>query len=291
MITIENKLLKAGFNEKGAETASLIDKSLNTQLIWQSEERSWKGQAYNLFPVIGRLNNGKYIAEGKEYESAVHGFARNSEFKVVKKTKTMVMFLLSHSEETLKVYPYKFNLFIKYTLLGSRLVTKYIVENTDDKTIYFGIGGHPGFTVPAKETGSETDISGNKLIFEKKETPVRFIFDQSKILIIGEKPYGEVKEIKLSKALFSEDAILLKGLKSKYVILARADGVKIKFRFRKSNALAFWTKLPYGAFLCIEPWCGVPDRLNKTTDIKHKEGYKKLLAGKKFECGYTIEIM
>lgn len=67
---------------------------------------------------------------------------------MIEKTNERIVFELVYSEETLKVYPYKFLLKITYTLVENGVITGYTVENKDDKTIYFSIGAHPAFMCP-----------------------------------------------------------------------------------------------------------------------------------------------
>lgn len=51
---------------------------------------------------------------------------------------------LTYSQETLKKYPFKFNLYIRHIIEDDILSTEWHVENADDKDMYFSIGGHPG---------------------------------------------------------------------------------------------------------------------------------------------------
>ena len=62
----------------------------------------------------------------------------------------LITFQLDYSNETLEVYPYKFTLKIKYTLLEDRVITSYTVINKDNREIFFSIGAHPAFMCPIK---------------------------------------------------------------------------------------------------------------------------------------------
>lgn len=77
-----------------------------------------------------------------------HGFARNSSFLILEETKERVSYRLTFSEETMKVYPYKFQLIVQYELKSNTVRVSYNVKNIDNSEIYFSIGAHPGFSCP-----------------------------------------------------------------------------------------------------------------------------------------------
>ena len=109
---IENEAVKISVADMGAELMSLILKSDHTEYLWQGDEKYWAGRATNLFPICGRLTDGKYIYQGEEYEMVLHGFAKKSIFSVVEQKKDSITFSLRANEETLKIYPFDFELFI-----------------------------------------------------------------------------------------------------------------------------------------------------------------------------------
>ena len=75
----------------------------------------------------------------------IHGFLPSSEMEFVEKTEDSLALKLETSEETLKQYPFNFVLLITWKVKGSTLDITYQLENKDSRTMYFGIGGHPGF--------------------------------------------------------------------------------------------------------------------------------------------------
>ena len=74
--TIENDSIRVQISDVGAELQSIVGKKDNTEYLWQGDAQYWSGRAYNLFPICGRLTDGKYTYQGKTYEMNLHGFAR-----------------------------------------------------------------------------------------------------------------------------------------------------------------------------------------------------------------------
>ena len=52
---IENAFLSVSVEDTGAQLKSIFDKTAKTELLWQGDAAFWKGRAYNLFPIVGRL--------------------------------------------------------------------------------------------------------------------------------------------------------------------------------------------------------------------------------------------
>ena len=148
--TIENEALKVQISDRGAELMSIQTKD-GTEYLWQGDEAYWGDRALNLFPYIARLTEGKYTLDGRTYHMDIHGFVKGSVLEVQEQEADRIAFRLTQSEETLKQYPFDFVYQIRYELEGSRLSVVFSVENPNGRTMYFGIGGHPGFFVPMEE--------------------------------------------------------------------------------------------------------------------------------------------
>ena len=130
----------------GAELQSVKDGE-GREYLWQAGEQ-WPRHSPVLFPIVCSVNNNTYVVDGKEYHLPRHGFARDMEFSVIRQTEEKVTLALHESEESLKVYPYRFNLAITYRLEGNKVHVIWHVENTDSREIHFQIGGHPAFNMP-----------------------------------------------------------------------------------------------------------------------------------------------
>ena len=246
----------------------------------------WKRQAPILFPIVGQLKNSQTQIEGKIYEMSQHGFARDMDFEEISKTENEHHYMLKYNEETLKKYPYKFELNIIYEVIEDTLTVIYQVKNIDDKTIYFGLGGHPAFN--CNYSNGEY-----KIVFPEKEENIEFLKLKDG-LIDTEKAENILQDNKifLKEDTFDNDAVIMKNLKSNKVTLQNHKTNKkiLEFDFTGFPYLALWSKK--GApFVCIEPWQNTADRIDSTQIYKDKEDIIELLKDKEFECKYSIKFL
>jgi len=287
---LENDQLKVSFKQLGAELCSLFDKQTQTEHVWQADPKVWSRHAPILFPIVGQVENNTYHIGEKEYKLSQHGFARDRNFEVERQSDNSIVFLLKSDAESLKVYPYQFELRVVYTLTQNKLAIGYQVKNTDMQTIWFSIGAHPGFVCPF---GAGESFSDYTLEFEQSETVKRMLFADG--LLNGKKQpcLSNENTIALSHELFDGDAIILSHLKSTYVDLKNKSAKKaLRFHFKGFPLLAFWTKPGAKAdYLCIEPWFGVADTKGDNKDYREKAFIEKLEVGIIFDCEYVLEIL
>lgn len=245
----------------------------------------WKRQAPILFPIVGQLKNSQTQIEGEIYEMSQHGFARDMDFEEISKTENKHHYMLKYNEGTLKKYPYKFELHVIYEIIGDTLTVTYKVKNIDDKTIYFGLGGHPAFNCDYSNGEYEIVFSENedKIVFLKLKNG----------LIDTEKAQNILQDNKiyLKEDTFDNDAVIMKNLKSNKVVLQNHETNQkiLELDFTGFPYLALWSKK--GApFVCIEPWQNTADRIDSTQIYKDKEGIIELPKDKEFECKYSIKF-
>ena len=245
----------------------------------------WKRQAPVLFPIVGQLKDSKTQIEGKAYQMTQHGFARDMEFEEILKTANKHHYVLKYNEDTLKRYPYKFELHIIYEIAENTLIVKYEVKNIDDKKIYFGLGGHPAFN--CEYSKEEYEIN-----FQEKEDNIEFLKLKNG-LIDTEKAKNILNnnKIYLEKNIFDNDAIIMKNIKSNKIILQNKKVNKkiLEFDFTGFPYLALWSKK--GApFVCIEPWQNTADRIDSTQIYKEKANIIEIEKDNIFECQYSIKF-
>ncbi|MBQ7642980.1 MAG: aldose 1-epimerase family protein [Clostridia bacterium] len=286
--TIENEYLKISVNSLGAQLFGIYSKKSGKEYLWQGDEKYWVNRAPNLFPIVGRLWEGKYTYQGKTYEMNTHGFSRNRQFALCDKTETAMTFALSYDEETLKIYPFEFIFKVSFALEGSSLKVLYRVENKGEGDMYFGLGAHPGFNVPF-DGGNFDDYY---IEFENSCSPELLLLGEH-YLLSGEKrafPLENGKIIRLKHSIFDEDALILQGACRSLKIKSKG-GKSISVVFPKMTYLGIWHKPKSDApYVCIEPWENLPSFEGKTEDLTQKANVGKIGSYESYESGLTIGI-
>lgn len=267
--------------KKGAELKSL--KLNGKEFMWDARPEFWGKTSPVLFPFVGGLKDGKFIYNGKEYESGRHGFARDNEFELVEEGENFLKFLFKSNEETLKVYPFDFEFFITYEIKGNTVAVVYEVNNLTDGEMYFSLGAHPAFACD-----EEIDYKDFYLEFDKKEDADLYLLDG---MYIKDEPVEYLKNedrINLTKELFEGDALVFNNLKSDSLTLKNNKNKDfVKVSLTGFPWLGIWA--PVGApFVCIEPWYGVADFVSHNGKIEEKVAINKLDKGENFEA--TMEI-
>lgn len=289
LYTLENELVKITASTYGAELHNLISKKDNTEFLWNGDATYWKYHSPVLFPIVGKVKDGKYRAEGNIYELPQHGLGRISNYEMIDQTSNSITFELKYSEDTLKVYPYKFSLKIKYTLIENSVKVSYIVENLDNKTIYFSIGAHPAFlcSIEPNET-----IDDYYFEFNEKENVSTMLLNKDGYFIKDRKQFlNNENIINLSKELFQGDALVFDNLKSNEISLKSNNHSKfLTMNFEGFPFMGLWSKFDGAPFVCIEPWYGHADFFDFDGELKDKAGIQKLNIGEIFEVSYTLTL-
>ncbi len=290
MYTLQNKLLKIAINKTGAELSKITSVKNNTDFMWDGNPDIWSGIAPNLFPIIGALKNNIYTFDNNEYSLPKHGFIRHSnDLEVTEQTENSITFKLTYNDELLKIYPFKFEFFISYILTENTLEIKHTVNNIDDKSLYFSLGGHPAFKCPVFENETYDDYF---LEFEHAENSKTHCINMESGLISSktEPVFNNTNLLPLKHDLFNDDALVFKDLKSRRVSLkSKLNGEILNVSYPNFPYLGIWAK-PSGDYVCIEPWLGIADNENTNQDFMTKEGVLKLDSKQSFTASYHIAI-
>ena len=276
--------------------AELVSFKLNgEERVHQGEETVdingkvfWKRRFPVLFPNVGKCKQNKTIMNSTTYEMAHNGFAQDMEFEPITKLDHFHSYVLKSNDRILEKYPYKFALYVTYRLDENRLTTIYKVINEGIADMHFGIGSSPAFKINVEELKK-----GNYYLeFEEDEEKIHFMYlidglvgtDYAKNIM------EDKRTINLSANMFNNDAIIMKGIKSKRVTLKRKDGRKVlAVNFVGFPYLALWSK-PNAPFICISPWMTTPDAVKGTGVFRQKGDIIILPQNKEFECKYTVEF-
>ncbi|TFF40624.1 aldose 1-epimerase family protein [Mucilaginibacter psychrotolerans] len=288
MTILENEFLKVAIDTKGAQLSSFRNKATGVEHMWQADAAVWPWHAPNLFPIVGQLMNDELLVDGEKYPMKRHGFARQSEFITLEHSDISAAFSLPNSENTLAVYPYKFDFQVLYTLIDNALRITYKVINRDKKPVYFSVGGHPAFNVPF---GPGENYEDYYVEFESLEEPDTHLLSAAGLFNGQTEPVAiEEKKLYLTRDLFAKDALVFKNLKSRMVtIKSDKHEHSLSVEYPHFNYLGLWAK-PGADFLCIEPWLGCADSEGEPKDIKTKEAIQKVAVGHVFEASFYVSV-
>lgn len=288
---IENDKLIVRIDSFGAEVKSVLSKSNYREYMWYGNPTFWGRTSPVLFPFVGSVKNKKYKWDGVEYAMGQHGFARDMEFELCEKSNDKIAFILKSDAETLKKYPFSFELIITYTLVDTELNVNWTVKNAGDNTMYFSIGAHPAFLCPVH---GENTKEGYKLFFENVDE----IKHHGNELDSGLAKMDENISLPLSnhratitKGFFDRCTYYVEGNQTGLVGLEDSDGKRIVDVIFDTPLFAIWSPEGKNApFICIEPWYGRADATDFDGDLSER-AYTNILDTKEtFNGGYGIRF-
>ena len=286
---IENEEIKAVVSDMGAQLISLVDKATGTEYMWCRDKQYWGKCSPVLFPFIGRCMDKEYTYKGKTYPMTIHGFASDSVFEA-ESHKDKLTFTLRDSEETLKIYPFKFTLTMEYTLKGRSLNIGYRVKNENEDEMYFMLGAHPGFNCPI-----DKDL-------KRRDCFVKF-HGMDEIVSRGvDLDHGLVNEVytvfglkdeclPITDNLFEGDALLMENQGINKVSLTGPDKKPFVTVTMEASVYGIWSHpTPGMPYVCIEPWCGRCDSMNFEKELTKKDFVNRIDGGEEWLNTLTIEI-
>ena len=289
LFTISNDILTVTLDKTGAVLHSITKEG--TEYLWQGNAVYWARRDANLFPYVGRLTEGKYLLDGKEYLMTIHGFCIGTDFEVTSQSADSIRFTLEDSERTREMYPFRFAFHVDYRLEENRIVKTCLVENKDSREMYFGIGGHPGFNVPL---GGEGAFEDWKLVFPQESQPVRMDLDPENYRYAGtEQPYPleNGTTIALTHDLFDLDAVVLRDMPRSVCICSPVSSRSVTVDYPHMPFLGLWHKPHSDApYVCIEPWVSLPSHSAYMEDISKQEHLIHLPAGETYRNIMTITL-
>lgn len=286
---LENNVLCVEIAELGAEVTRIFDKERNTEVLWNGDEKFWKGYSPILFPNIGKAWGDHIQIDGIQYPASKHGFARNTRFDCVSVSEEKISFMMHSTEETKEVYPYDFELYVNYQLKGKELEVEWQVRNCADKSMYFTIGGHPAFCF-AEKGEVKTDYclkfpGKDKLEYLGLDLPTGTIIPDSSYPMLLKDGYYP-----LSEEMFQVDTFIFGGGQVDEVWLCKRDGTPyVGLKCEEFSNLGIWS--PAGApFVCLEPWAGCCDNYEFEGEISEKPAINSVKSGETFVKKYQIIV-
>lgn len=272
---IENSRYRVVVSTVAAEIHSFYDKELKIEYMWQGDAAYWSGRNPILFPVIGSSYDKKYYFNNVAYTMGNHGFARHANFEFVSQTENAVTLRLTQNEETLKQYPFYFNLLVEYQLMEGLLQINYCIENTGQQPMPFNFGLHPAFNCPLEKNKTFEDYH----IGFNNQNPV-----YSNLWALKKADFP----IQLEKSKFKDvPTWLFTGISASEIVMGDGHhGVGVAVV--GFPVVAVWT--PQAPFVCLEPWLGLSKDTQQDLAFEDREATCLLAPGKQRRISYHIRV-
>lgn len=297
-ISIENDLLTVEIESLGAELKSIVKKETNQEYMWEADPAYWGKTSPNLFPFIGKLQDCTFRYHGESYVMDKHGFVKDMEFQVAEKKDDRVVFAVESNEETLKKYPFAFRFEVEYSLEGATLLQQCRVINKGEETMYFCLGGHPGFACPLIQDGGRSGKRTDCFIKlygvdGKEELELREV-DLSAGLLSGKSLSLKVKDgvFPIADGIFDGDALLFASQGVTAAALLDADGKEyVRMEAPTCPVWGIWSMPTSDApYVCFEPWWGVCDTVGYQGTLQERPYMNQAAAGEVWQESFKIVI-
>ena len=237
------------------------------------------------------FKDGKVEMKGQTIETkAQHGFARTSTHQFVRQNDREIVLELRENEETLAIFPWKFRLIYTFRLENDTLHHTLTVENTDAEDFLFGIGYHPGFTVPFDKAHTIEDY---ELRFSQMESPM-CVGTAPKGLVNG-KTYclgSNIQSIPVTAGMFDNDSHCMVNIASESLGLYEKDtGRAVVCSLKGFPYCLIWSKPGVPQFICIEPWNSLPSPAHGGTDWNEKPAAAILEPGATWDTTLSMSFV
>ena len=285
---MDNGILTVEVSEKGAEMVSVLKQG--HQMLWNANTDFWNRHAPILFPIVGKLRYDKCRFGARECSMKQHGFARDSRFVPTGNRGELML----AEKPSCEVYPFDFDLTVRYELNGNQIKVIWNVINKGDETIWFQIGGHPGFMLPAYDEKDTVhgyfklyDADGKltrPLLLSILEDGLRVPLSTPKTMLTEELP--------ITNGTFAQGALLLEEHQVAAIeLLDKNCRPVLRVDCPQAEAFGLWAPYKNGCpFVCIEPWCGIADSYNFTGDFSERKYVHGLAPYQTYEFKYSITI-
>ena len=191
-----------------------------------------------------------------------------------------ITFLLKWNEETLAIYPFKFEFYLTYKLENSTLKVTRKVLNRGENKMYFSLGSHESYLL-------EGNIEDYFLRFEKEEDFHSIVVDGDGLITDKFDNFGDnTNKLQVGYYLVKNNTAVFSNLNSRKVDLLRNNEKYASLTYDAPNFL-IWTK-ENAPFVCLEPWFNLPDTNLSNKVLIEKPGMLTLEKGKTFISEYSI---
>ena len=285
---LENEYLKVTVTTWGAQLKSVVRKCDGTEHMWQADKSVWGYHAPILFPFCGKVKDGMIEARGQHFENVPqHGFARIGDHTLLQHTENTVVLELRDSEATHAMWPYAFRLITTYTLDADTVHHTLTVLNADQEPISFGIGYHPGFTIPFDDKHTATDY---EFRFDTPQSPLCLncmptgLFQGNTYYLAYNTDTNAIDE-----NLFANDSHCMAGLSAKTLgVYEKGTGRGVVCDISAFPYTLIWSKPGMPRFVCIEPWHSLPSAQDGDHKWEHKAAAATVAPGESWSTTLSM---
>ncbi|WP_054026209.1 aldose epimerase [Bacillus sp. FJAT-28004] len=220
-----------------------------------------------LFPISGQLENQSYEWNGQSYTMANHGVARTAVWDVIS-TKTdgeaSITIRLQSNEETLRSYPFAFELLFTYALQDGQLHTRQVYRNLSEAAAMpFYAGFHPYFAID----------SGKNIAYESDAT--RYVDYNDNV----EKPFDGVIDL---EGLV--ESVCLLDTKKSEISFSALQGARVRLTYDDIFKYMVLWSVKDRPFVCVEPWMAMNGELNRQEELVMLNAGEELQANMTISC-------
>ncbi|MBF0918515.1 MAG: aldose 1-epimerase family protein [Atopobium sp.] len=295
IISISSNSLTASIDTMGAQLMSL--RKGESEYLWQGDSNWWPRRAPILFPIVGVLKDSKAESAEGTISLARHGLARLNQFEVVEQSPSSVTLQLKSTEETLKSYPYDFELKLIFSVAGDTLTQTYKVTNPANVVLPFTLGAHPAFNIPIPGVEAAS-LDQYHLLFTHSWTSYGpSITDEGLCdYTTLQRLVVDSDTLPLSWELIDrEKTITLEDVPDRRITLAAnaeasSETHGIQMDFEGFDYLGIWSAAPGCPFVALEPWCGIADTVDCDGIFEHKPGIISLEPGQSIAKTLNIKV-
>lgn len=283
--TITNGNVTAKISDFGAQLISLVGGD-GYEYIWGADERYWSDHSPLLFPMCGRLLDGKYLYGGKEYKMNIHGFAKDSLFATVENTESSLTLELTANDETKAIYPFDFVLTAKYEVTGNTLSAKYTVKNLGDVALPYMLGWHPGFNLEG-----DAEIEDFTIEFDTQDARLHpivhshFVSHDSR-----EYPFDNCKYHVSNQEIADCDTLCFSECGNRATLASAKTPHAVTLKWSENIPyFCIWKNTSRDArYVCLEPWSNIPDSDGESVESFETKIMSRLESGAAEEFCYEI---
>lgn len=285
IITLRSDRIEAEINTMGGAIESIRNIADNEEHYWQYDDKVWPRRTSICFPICGKLPDGKYIHEGREYEMPMHGFLREKDMQVISCADSVLVLGFESDDSTRKIYPFDFYFELTTRAVGYTLEVTYTIRNTGGTDMFYSTGSHYTYKLPANERDCF-------YYFSKPQNAGRFLPENGIFVAKSHDIFHGTGRLSMD-GLFEPPSVImdLSEVDSEYIGIGTDNHVFTKVKEKGFPYVVLWAKTQEDCpFACIEYWAGMAEFIGNDGEISHKKGIQCLAPNREQSFRQIIDI-